>query len=161
LLARRRRVGELLEDLYRAFHPGENRVRGAVLEALLERHLVSRYGGPGEMLENNLKFAIGNGSARYSSGEKSIDVFGFDGLVGECHDCKVNPGKFDPDWVHELQDDVAPLGFKIGLVTATDSRTFAEAKIARSGIRVSPTATTIITAEDFHPRVSLPLQPRI
>jgi hypothetical protein len=156
LLPQRKRIGELADELFRAYAGREGQLRGAVLEVLVEARLRSRYDGDDDLLDNNLKFAIWNG-ARYTSGEKSIDVIGHDGSVGECHDCKVNASRFEPAWVHELQSQVAPFGFRIGLVTATTSRPWADRKLSDAGVKVTA-VTTVVTAEDFHPL--MPLCPR-
>ena len=109
---------------------------------------------PGENATRSRRTVGRPGSARYTSGDNSIDVMGFDGVVGECHDCKVNPSRFKSTWVHELQRDVAPHGMTIGLVTAASSRDWAAQRIQAGGVTVVP-ATTIVTAQDFHPLVPL------
>lgn len=153
LLGARSKVRDLVHDLYHDFKPSEARVRGALLEAVVEGRLRTRYSGNGSMLENNLQFQIENGST-YSSGTKSIDVLGFDGQLGECHDCKANAARFEPDWVHELQTEVATRGFRIGLVTATGSRSWAETLMRKAGITVAP-ETAILTSKDFYPLTPL------
>ncbi len=148
----RRRIGELIEELYTAYAPGEGNVRGAILEALVELRLRRRYGETGDLLENNLRFALFNGT-QYSTKDQSIDVIGFDGAVGECHDCKVNAGRFCPDWVLELQREVAPFGFKIGLVTVGGA-SWARKSIAGLGIALDSN-TVLVGQEDFHPLMPL------
>jgi hypothetical protein len=134
-LAAVRRAGEALTELLRSYDPGH--VRGAVIEGLVETRLRVRYGG--HILDNNVFLQFENGAAYTTS--RSVDVVGWDGDDGECHDCKARARAFVPEWILELEDDVGPRGLAIGLVTA-DSFRPAQRALANNGIRLR-TATLI------------------
>jgi hypothetical protein len=140
------RAVDALGDLYRRHDP--KHVRGAVLEGLCEAQLRIRYRG--KLLDNNVFFTLSNGVEYESS--TSIDVLGWDSPIGECHDCKVNPRRFEATWIAELQSHVLPRGFLLGLVTAYSYRVTLAA-LEASGISTD-TRTTIISLErlrDFAP----------
>lgn len=147
------RIATNVEGLYRDNPGGEGRVRGALLESLVEMKLRPRYSGIDCLLDNNLRFELVNGQT-YASGTRSIDVIGFDGRVGECHDCKVHASRFEQPWIEDLTLNVAPRGFKIGLVTATH-RGNAERQLREAG--VSTRGATLIPADELH--LLTPLQP--
>lgn len=146
-----RRAVSLLDDLYGRYPPSD--VRGVLLEGLVEQRLRGRYGDGGHQLENNARFALEN-SVAYSTGEKSIDVIGFDGYVGECHDCKARASRVEKSWTDQLVRYVAPHGFRIGIVTA-DSRVFARQALQRKGVNVLKAVP--ISPEDWWQLT--PLQP--
>ena len=88
-----------------------------VIEGLTKRRLGVRYSHYGSQLEDNARFRLEDGAV-YDSGSNSIDVIGFDGSVGECHDCKVQARNVSRSWIEELIRCVRPNGFRIGLVAA-------------------------------------------
>lgn len=141
--ARAERIHRALDALYSAYDPGQ--VRGAILEALVEQQLRGRYSGSGDLCENNVQIRIDNGASHTTS--TSIDVLGFDGIVGESHDCKADSGQFQPTWVAELQEEVASRGLGVGLATA-DFKGTAERKLSRNGIRL--TRAHLVSAEFLH-----------
>jgi hypothetical protein len=152
--AERNAVGRIcgsIETLYRDFDPAH--VRGALLEALVQRAIKARYGGGSDWLQNNIEFRIEKGEDSHTT-TTSVDVLGIDmaAELGECHDCKVRAKKVDPKWLKELQDDLAPIGFRIGIATAGSARV-ARRDLARIG-KLSA-ATALITYDNW----DLPLQP--
>jgi hypothetical protein len=138
------------DRLYMTFNEGN--VRGAVLEALVESKIRSRYGGADHLLTNNVVFRLSNGQEYVSS--TSIDVIGFDGERGECVDCKARSRAFAKPWIDELVANVVPRGLRVGLATADSTRT-AERELKRNS--VSTRNATIVTPDNFWQ--VLPLQP--
>lgn len=130
-----------IETLYGAFEPSS--VRGVLLEAMIQRTIQSRYGASNDILDNNVAIRFEDG-ARVHQTSTSIDVFGLDSGAGkgECHDCKVSSKKFDPNWIQELTENVAPFGFRIGVATA-DSEQVARRALQRIGIRLGAAATLV------------------
>lgn len=145
-----RRVAQGLVDLY-SNHDGGN-VRGALLEGLAEQQIKSRYGGGTHLCRNNVVIRLENGKVHTTS--TSIDVLGWDGAVGECHDCKADSRRFRQTWIDELERNVAPRGFAVGLVTA-DMNGTARRKVAAKKLRWS--RALLITGDTLATR--LPLQP--
>lgn len=141
-------VGPLLAGLYQRHHAG--RVRGAVVEHLVLEALRPRYG------ENNLDdnvFVLLDETAYRSS--RSVDVAGWDGNVGECHDCKTRSRSFDLDFARNLEQNLPPEHFRIGLVS-TDSEAVTAGQLAARGY--SPAShTRVIALEQLWDIV--PLQP--
>jgi hypothetical protein len=145
------RICGAIEALYRDFEPSH--VRGALLEALLQRAIQTRYGGGSDWLENNIEFRVEHGGDSHTT-TTSVDVVGLDVAAeqGECHDCKVRAKKVDVNWLEELQNDVAPFGFRIGIATA-DSARLARRDLKRQGRLAA--ATSVIAYDNW----VLPLQP--
>ena len=137
------RVVRGMTQLYRRHRASD--VRGMLLEGLVFRRLVPRYAGADCELHNNAKFRLENG-ASYTSGDRSIDVIGFDGSAGECHDCKIQARRFEADWATELVGSVIPLGFRVGLVTA-DSEAVAWRHLREKGIDLAQ--VTVLTSESL------------
>lgn len=131
--SRAARIVKGLVGLYRDFNEGH--VRGVLLEQLVEQQLRSRYAGTGCLCENNVKIELGPASSRHQT-SRGLDVVGWDGRVGEGHDCKTDAvsWKSKQSWLDELSSDVAPRGLLVGLVTA-DSRSVAERKLRREGVQ--------------------------
>lgn len=104
-------------------------VRGAILEGMVEHKLKSRYGAPTDDLKNNHKIRCsGDEHAPYES-STTIDVIGWDRTVGECHDCKVAAKGFDSAFITEMETNLVPRRFKVGMVTAdTQAQTSVEFK---------------------------------
>jgi hypothetical protein len=145
------RICGAIESLYGRFDPSH--VRGALLEALVQRAIQTRYGGGADWLENNIEFKVEeDDDVRETT--TSVDVLGVDVAadLGECHDCKVRARKVDPKWLEELQDDFTQFGFRIGVATA-DSARVARRDLKRGG-KLSA-ATAVITHDNW----VLPLQP--
>jgi hypothetical protein len=142
------------EGLYADFNPGN--VRGVLLEAMVQRAIQTRYGGAGDLLDNNLEVEVcGGGKSHRTS--TSIDVIGVDDEadLGECHDCKVRSRDFDGEWLKELTGSVAPFGFRIGMATV-DSERVAQHELGKIGIRPTGGAT-IVTPYRW---ADLPLHPQ-
>jgi hypothetical protein len=116
-----RRIANAFVALYTAHNP--DHVRGALLEGLVERKLAGRYGATDQQLVNNHKLRCINDDTYTTS--RSVDVVGWDSgrRVGECHDCKVSSKEFKRGFIRELERDVVPRGFKVGLVTAHSRQT--------------------------------------
>lgn len=146
------RIVRALDGLYSAHDEGQ--VRGAVLERLAEQQIRSRYAGLGAMCENNIKFRVWGSKGDHTT-SRSVDVVGWDGTTGECHDCKVDARKFDAVLVAELERDVTPHGLVVGMVTA-DQRPTAERKLRALNFRRA-TATALVTEETLFS--VLPLRP--
>lgn len=142
-----------IERLYAKHDPSI--VRGVVVEALVQRSIKPRYGGAEDLLENNLRFKVEDGSGNSHETSTSIDVIGVCDAdqAGECIDCKVSSRAFKRSWVEELTDRVAPFGFRIGLAT-TDSPQTARQRLRSAGIGVGGN-TSLITPEHW----ALPLLP--
>ena len=147
--AQAQRIARGLHKLYRKYNAGN--LRGAFLEALTEQHIRPRYGGSGNTCCNNAVIRIENGQTHTTS--TGVDVLGWDGNVGECHDCKADAGGFRAEWIGELERHVAPRGFAIGLVTA-DSQATAKRKLRR--LQIKWRRAQLISEQDF---ARLPLQP--
>jgi hypothetical protein len=113
------KVADSFVTLYGGHDPGH--VRGAILEGLVERRLSTRYGGSGQDLVNNHKIRLSESGRILYTSSSSIDVTGWDGTVGECHDCKAASHTFRGRFILELETELVPRRFKVGLVTA-DSR---------------------------------------
>lgn len=136
-----------IERLYAKHDPSI--VRGVIVEALVERSIKPRYGGAEDLLENNLRFKVEDGSGNSHKTSTSIDVIGVCGAddAGECIDCKVSSKAFKRTWVEELTDRVAPFGFRIGLAT-TDSPQTARQRLKSAGIQIGGN-TSLITPEHW------------
>jgi hypothetical protein len=141
------RLCTAIERLYVKHDPSI--VRGVIVEALVQRSIQPRYGGAADMLENNLRFRVEDGSGNSHETSTSIDVIGVCSSddAGECIDCKVASKAFKPSWVEELTDRVAPFGFRIGLAT-TDSPQTARRRLKNAGIEVGGN-TSLITPETW------------
>jgi hypothetical protein len=61
-------------------------------KALRNSRSKSRYGGGTDLCRNNVVIRLENGKVHSTS--TSIDVLGWDGAVGECHDCKADSRHF-------------------------------------------------------------------
>ena len=79
----------------------------------------------------------------------SLDVAGYDGSRGECHDCKATAQRVDAGWIEELVDKMVPHDFRIGVATAESAR------VAAHGMRV-PAAVTVTGPDTWWE--DLPLQ---
>lgn len=134
-----------IERLYVRYDPSI--VRGVVVEALVQRTIQPRYGAASDLLENNLRFKVEDGSGNSHETSTSIDVIGVCSTddAGECIDCKVSSKSFKRSWVEELTDRVAPFGFRIGLAT-TDSPQTARRRLKSAGIGLGGN-TSLITPE--------------
>jgi hypothetical protein len=141
------RLCTAIERLYAKYDPGT--VRGVIVEALVERTIKPRYGGADDLLNNNLRFRVEDGSGNSHETSTSIDVIGVCGAdkAGECIDCKVSSRAFKRSWVEELTDRVAPFGFRIGLAT-TDSPQTARQRLKSAGINIGGN-TSLITPEHW------------
>lgn len=151
-----KRIVNGLTRLYAAHDPAH--VRGAALERLVHVQIRPRYSGPDDLLDDNVKIELGPADARHQT-STSIDNLGWDGAVGEAHDCKVDPRhwKSKLSWLNELEEEVVPRGLAVGLVTA-DSRSSAERKLRDVGFKCR--VSTLVPAESLHAkRPLLPLHP--
>ncbi len=146
------RICGAVETLFRGFDPSH--VRGALLEALIQRAIQTRYGAREDWLENNIEFKVQLGAASHTT-STSVDVVGVDtaSKVGECHDCKVRAKKFDLKWLKELRDDIAPFGFRVGIATA-DSARLARRDLQKAGFSLDA-STVLVASDSWH----LPLRP--
>jgi len=145
------RLCRSIELLYARFDPSN--VRGAILEAVVQRAIQVRYGGGSDWLENNIAFRIERDGETLTT-STSVDVLGIDMTAesGECHDCKVRARKVDADWLNELQDKLAPFGFRIGIATADSARVAKREMKLLGGLNAS---TSVIAFDHW----VLPLQP--
>lgn len=136
-------AARLLQRLHASWADHLGELRGALVEGLVLARLGSRY--TGHKLEDNSHVTVTNGLNFTSS--RTIDVSGWDGNRGECHDCKVRAKKVDLTLVHELEDNLPEPEFKIGVV-ATDSRLVMTDALRTLGY--SPTSqTTLIPLEEL------------
>lgn len=117
-----RRIQTALAGLYDEHDEGS--VRGVLLEKLVEQQIRSRYGGASDLCDNNVKIRVAGSDPDHMT-STSIDVIGFDGSIGEGHDCKADSKRFVKyrPWVTELDEKVARPDLSIGLVTADSTRT--------------------------------------
>jgi hypothetical protein len=119
-----RRLVSSLGTLFRRYAGIENLLRGFLVEMLVKHALRSRYAASGaDILEDNVKFAILNGTP-YES-RTTIDVIGYERArnLGEVHDCKLSATGWKKApalaWARELEGQVAPRGIRVGFVTIT------------------------------------------
>ena len=112
-------------------------MRGAVVEHLVLEAIRPRYRE--NNLADNVFVLIEETSYRTS---RSVDVAGWDGNVGECHDCKTRSRGFDADFAQPGAEFLAE-HFKIGLVS-TDSEMVTAGEFAAAGY--SPAAHTYVIA---------------
>ena len=150
------RITGALRTLYGRHDPAH--VRGAALERLAHAQIRRRYSGANDLLVDNVKIELGPANSRHQT-STSLDVLGWDGGVGEGHDCKVDARlwKSKLGWLAELEQEVVPRGLSVGLVTA-DGRASAERKLRDCGFRCR--VSTLIPAEGLHNRSpQLPLHP--
>jgi hypothetical protein len=117
-----RRIHTALAGLYAEHDEGS--VRGVLLEKLVEQQIRSRYGGTDHLCDNNVKVRVAGSDPDHTT-STSIDVIGFDGSIGEGHDCKADSKRFVKyrPWITELDEKVARPDLSIGLVTADSSNT--------------------------------------
>jgi hypothetical protein len=139
------RIAGWLIDLYSAHDPAH--VRGCFLEGLVKKALHPRYGNA--ELHDNVVIKIENGREFTSP---SVDVAGWDGATGECHDCKTLSAYLDVSLVQDLDDGLPFSSFRIGIVT-TDSKTTTLAFL-RGKYRLS-SRTKVIPIDELWAKVPL------
>jgi hypothetical protein len=130
-----------MNALYGRFDPG--RLRGVLTERLVYEQITSRYAH--NTLKEDSFVHVSNGASYDSS--TSVDVAGYDGNVGECHDCKARCRQINFGFLRELETHLPPSVFKIGVVS-TDTRTVM-AKELRSQNYTPGAHTTVIPLEDL------------
>jgi hypothetical protein len=135
-------AGRLLDRLY-ANHgfPNAGNLRGALLEGLVLESLRPRYGATN--LSDNVEITITNNANYTSPANRPIDVVGWDGNVGECHDCKMKPISLDAAFIKHLADGLPRPEFRLGVVTSMSEVT-ARASLRRQGY--SPPAHVALIA---------------
>lgn len=133
-------AARLLTRLYRRHDEGN--LRGALLEGFLRFRLAVRYAPPAS-LNDNVVVIVSNGVTYRTP--TTIDVVGWDGRVGECHDCKVRAKSVNFGLIQSLERDL-PQEFRIGIVTV-ESRLAAAGRFHALGFR--PRRATILSAEDL------------
>jgi hypothetical protein len=120
------------------------RLRGAMIEGLVLAQLGPRYGL--NQLVDNATVTVDDDGAIYTSCT-SVDVTGWDGNVGECHDCKTRASWIDLALVLDLEHGLPDPEFRIGLVTA-DSAVVMAKTLATAGYKPGP-RTTLIALEQI------------
>jgi hypothetical protein len=104
-------IGPRLDKLYGRYDPG--RVRGGLVERLVYHQIKPRY--EHNTLADNTVATLSNG-IEYTT-PTSIDVAGWDGHLGEFHDCRARSDKLNLDLVRDLEANLPREHFAIGLVT--------------------------------------------
>jgi hypothetical protein len=118
-------AGVLVDRLWAAHGAKDDggQLRGAMIEGLVRRSLSGRYAS-GDLVDN-ATVIVRNG-VNFKS-KRTIDVTGWDGAVGECHDCKANPFSLKVELLADLEDGLPRAEFKIGIVTARSASITARA----------------------------------
>ncbi len=112
-----RKIADILIALYDRHDPGH--VRSAILEGLVEERLRERGRYPGHLLENNVVVIAENGTP-YSRLDQSTSSEGH--LLGRSPRLQDARQVVLPAWIAELESELFPRGFEIGLVTADGYR---------------------------------------
>lgn len=119
-------------------------VRGAILEGMVEQRLKVRYSGQDHDLVNNHKIRCSDDDHAPYVSSTTVDVIGWDRTVGECHDCKVAARGFDSAFIGEMETNLVPRRFKIGMVTA-DTQAQTSVELQRKNFR--PRSAQVIPFE--------------
>lgn len=138
--------GRLLDELYLTHgQPNPGNLRGAILEGLVMEALRPRYGHA--ELQDNTEITISNGVHYTSPPNQPLDVVGWDGALGECHDVKMRAGRLVAPFIQHLADGLPYPTFRLGIVT-TMSR-FSVAGALKAQGYVAPARVTFIAVEDL------------
>jgi hypothetical protein len=127
-------VAQRLARLYGRFDAGN--VRGCLIESMIQGRLRERY--QQTRLENNVFVTLTNDVTYRTS--TSVDVAGYDGQRGECHDCKAQGRKVDTTWIEELVTNLVPHSFRIGVATAESPRVAVQG-MSTGGYQIPATLT--------------------
>lgn len=133
----------LLAALYRTWAGHLTNLRGALVEGLVLAQLESRYGQ--NQLEDNAVINLEN-DIEYTS-PTSVDVTGWDGNRGECHDCKTRAKWVGVSLVRSLEENLPEPDFRVGVVT-TDSGPVMVTELKKLGYTPAP-ITELIPLEDL------------
>jgi hypothetical protein len=131
----------LLTALYTTWSGRLGNLRGALIEGLVLAQLDTRYSL--NRLADNVTLTLENG-IEYTS-ITTIDVVGWDGNRGECHDCKARAKRVDIGLVRDLEQNLPQPEFRVGVVT-TDSGPVMAAALRELGYVPAP-GTELIPLE--------------
>jgi hypothetical protein len=133
----------LLDSLYATWSDHLGNLRGALIEGLVLAQLKPRYGQ--NQLVDNATITVSN-EIDYTS-PTTVDVIGWDGNRGECHDCKMRAKWIDLAVVRSLEENLPQPEFRVGVVTA-ESRPALTAALQDLGYTPAP-ITELIPLEDL------------
>jgi hypothetical protein len=136
-------AANLLDSLYSTWSGHLGNLRGALVEGMVLARLEPRYRA--NQLEDNATVTVENG-INYTT-PTTIDVSGWDGNRGECHDCKVRTKNVDLDLVRSLEDNLPQPEFRVGVVTVDSGAWMAKTLLGR-GYAPAP-ITTLIPLEEL------------